>query len=61
MYDVAKKNPDKMFKVAYTNKPNEYSLNGYNGKEMINMFKSAGDIPSNVMFSKIWVDNWNYC
>lgn len=59
MYDVARKNPNKQFKVAYTNKLDETTLNGYTGKEMIQMFKNAGPIPSNVIFSKNWTDNWN--
>lgn len=59
MYDVAKQNPSKKFKVAYTNGLNETSLNGYTGAEMIRMFKNAGPIPSNVIFSKNWTDHWN--
>ena len=59
MYEVAKSNPHLLFKVAYTNKPTEYTLNGYNGGEMIAMFKAAGEIPDNVIFSKVWVDEWN--
>lgn len=59
MYNVAKQNPSKKFKVAYTNRLNETSLNGYTGAEMIKMFKDAGPIPSNVIFSKNWTDHWN--
>ena len=59
MYEVARQNPDKQFKVAYTNGLNETTLNGYTGREMIQMFKDAGPIPSNVMFSKNWTDHWN--
>lgn len=59
MYDVAKQNPSKKFKVAYTNGLNETSLNGYTEAEMIRMFKNAGPIPSNVIFSKNWTDHWN--
>ena len=59
MYDVARQNPSKYFKVAYTHGLNETSLNGYTGAEMIKMFKDAGPIPSNVIFSKNWTDHWN--
>lgn len=56
MYEVAKQNPDKTFKVAYKPGP---KLNGYTDEELISMFKSAGEIPSNVQFSKGWIDMWN--
>lgn len=59
MYEVARQNPDKQFKVAYTHGLNETSLNGYTGAEMIKMFKDAGPIPENVIFSKNWTDHWN--
>ena len=59
MYEVARQNPDKQFKVAYTHGLNETSLNGYTGAEMIKMFKDAGPIPKNVVFSKNWTDHWN--
>ena len=59
MYDVARQNPSKKFKVAYTHDLNKTSLNGYTGAEMIKMFKDAGPIPSNVIFSKNWTDHWN--
>ena len=59
MYEVARQNPDKQFKVAYTNGLNEATRNGYTGAEMIQMFKDAGPIPSNVIFSKNWTDRWN--
>ena len=55
LYEVAKQNPDKQFKVGYRN-TTEISLNGYTGLEMIEMFNQAGAIPSNVIFSKEWVD-----
>lgn len=54
LYDTARQNPAKNFKVAYTNGLNKATLNGYTGAEMIEMFKSAGEIPSNVIFSKNW-------
>ena len=59
MYDVARQHPDKQFKVAYTNGLNQATLNGYTGREMIKIFKDAGPIPSNVVFSKVWTDHWD--
>ena len=55
LYDTARQNPNKQFKVAYRN-TNTASLNGYTGLEMIEMFKEAGFIPSNIVFSKEWID-----
>ena len=59
MYQVASENPDKQFKVAYRNKLDETTLNGYTGMEMIQMFKDAGPIPDNVWFSEEWVASGN--
>ena len=59
LYEVAKQHSNKQFKVAYTNKLDEATLNGYTGREMIKMFKDAGPIPINVIFSKVWTDHWN--
>lgn len=59
MYEVARQHPNKQFKVAYTNGLDQATLNGYTGREMIKMFKDAGPIPSNVVFSKVWTDHWN--
>lgn len=53
MYDVARQNPNKIFKVAYRN-TDSASLNGYTGYEMINMFNKAGEAPENVQFSSEW-------
>jgi hypothetical protein len=55
MYEAARQNPDKQFKVAYTNGLTELTRNGYIGAEMIQMFIEAGPIPSNVLFSRAWV------
>ena len=55
LYEVAKQNPEKQFKIAYRN-TTETSLNGYTGLEMIEMFNAAGTIPSNIIFSKEWFD-----
>lgn len=57
LYQTARENPSKQFKVAYRNKPTETSLNGYTGAEMIEMFKAAGSIPSNIYFSEEWVNS----
>lgn len=59
MYKVARQNPNKQFKVSYDHDLNKTSLNGYTGAEMIRMFKEAGPIPNNVLFSKNWTDHWN--
>lgn len=59
MYDVARQNPDKQFKVAYTNDMDETTLNGYTGREMMQMFKDAGPIPQNVLFSEVWARHWD--
>lgn len=55
LYKVAEQNPKKQFKIAYRNTIDK-SLNGYTGLEMIDMFNQAGDIPSNIVFSKEWID-----
>lgn len=60
MYQVATNNPQKKFKVAYTNVGDKTSLNGYSGNQMIDMFIEAGPIPSNVMFSKEWEDTGKF-
>lgn len=59
LYDTARQNPDKQFKVAYRNTTTA-SLNGYTGLEMIDMFLKAGSIPSNIVFSKEWVDTGKF-
>ena len=55
MYDIARENPTKLFKIAYRN-TYTISLNGYTGTEMIQMFLSADNIPDNVLVSKEWWD-----
>ena len=70
LYNVARENPTKQFKIAYRNTTDK-SLNGYTGLEMIDMFNNASytqeldengeviestNIPSNVIFSKEWID-----
>lgn len=55
LYQVAKQNPTKKFKIGYRN-TTDRSLNGYTGLEMIEMFNQAGITPSNIVFSKEWAD-----
>lgn len=57
LYDTARKNPDKQFKVS-NYQLGQISLNGYIGEEMREMFIKAGEIPSNVLFSKSWTTSW---
>ena len=59
LYEIAKQNPTKQFKVS-NYKLGELSLNGYLGEEMIEMFKAAGEIPANIIFSKEWVDTGKF-
>lgn len=54
LYAVASENPNKKFKIGYRNKRTDVTLNGYSGQEMMNMFLSAGTIPSNIIFSEEW-------
>lgn len=61
LYKCALENTDKNFKVAYRNHFNEETICGYNGGEMIEMFKAAAvdfnGIPENIWFSQEWVDS----
>ena len=59
LYEAARQNPNKQFKVAYRN-TDKASLNGYTGLEMIDMFLKAGSIPTNIVFSKEWVDTGKF-
>lgn len=59
LYETARQNPDKQFKVAYRN-TDRASRNGYTGLEMIDMFLKAGSIPTNIVFSKEWVDTGKF-
>lgn len=56
MYQCAEANPNKIFKVAYRNQPNEVTLCGYSGGDLQKMFKAAGPIPENVWFSEEWAN-----
>lgn len=57
MYATARTLPEKKFKVAYRNQPNENTLCKYSGRELSAMFNEAGPIPSNVYFSQEWIEN----
>ena len=59
MYECAKANPYKKFKIAYRCQPNEKTLYGYYGKEMIQCFKNAcnGEYPDNIYFSEEWYNS----
>lgn len=59
MYDCARKNPDKNFKIAFRN-TDEVSLNGYSGWEMMDMFLAAGPIPENVWVSEEWFNTGKF-
>ena len=59
LYDCARRHPDKKFKIAYRNKPDEVTLCGYSGKQLQECFKNAGEIPENIWFSKEWIISGN--
>ena len=58
MYECAEKHPDKKFKIAYRNQPDEVTLCGYAGRELMAMFKKAcdGNYPENIYFSEEWAN-----
>ena len=60
MYACAREHPDKKFKVAYRNQPNERTLCGYTGERLMSLFKSAAGeegYPENIYFSEEWVNS----
>ena len=59
MYQCAEEHPDLNFKVAYRNQPDERTLCGYSGRELMAMFKKAcnGNYPDNIYFSEEWVNS----
>ena len=61
LFECCEANPDKLFKVAYRNQPDEVTLCGYAGKDLMAMFVKAkdqhGHWPSNIYFSKEWWDS----
>lgn len=56
LYEVAASNPNKQFKIGYRNKENDIISNGYSGRELMNMFLSFDEIPSNIIFSSEWAN-----
>lgn len=60
-YNFAKTYPEYDFKVAYRSRPNEVTLCGYSGKQLMLMFKMAarlvGGYPDNVWFSEEWASS----
>lgn len=52
-YSHAESEPEKRFMVAYRN-VDKASLSGYTGKEMMELFRKAGQAPGNVYFSEEW-------
>ena len=59
MYKCAEEHPDKKFKVAYRNQPDEVTLCGYAGRDLMGMFKEAcdGNYPDNIYFSQEWANS----
>lgn len=59
MYQCAAEHPEWKFKVAYRNRPDEVTLCGYSGRELMSLFKTAcnGNYPDNVYFSEEWADS----
>lgn len=54
LYQVARNIPWKRFMVAYRSKSEETTLCGYTGRQLLNCFLKAGDIPDNIYFSEEW-------
>jgi len=59
MYEEARQNPDKDFKVAGRGNEFSWGLNGYINGELMAMYNEAGPIPSNVLFNESWVKTGN--
>ena len=59
LYKCCREHPDKTFKVAYRNQPDEVTLCGWSGKELMSAFKNAsgGSYPDNVVFSEEWANS----
>ena len=51
MYECAKDHPELRFLVAYSSAGNKPNLCGYTHDTLSGLFKSAGEIPENVIFS----------
>lgn len=60
MFRCARQYPSKKFKVAYRNSPDEVTLCGYAGKDLMALFvraKGDDDYPENIYFSEEWVNS----
>lgn len=58
LYDCARQHPGLKFKIANRNQPNEFTLCGYPGKVLMDIFlNKAGEVPSNIYFSEEWWGN----
>ena len=57
LYKCAKQHPSKDVCIACRN-TSKRSLNGYTGYEMMQMFKNAGPIPYNIVFSEEWRESF---
>ena len=58
LFDCCNNSPEKKFEVAYRSQPDEVTLCGYSGRELMLMFKKAkdeyGGWPENIYFSEEW-------
>lgn len=60
LYLTCERFPDSQFKVAYRSQPDEVTLCGYSGEQLMSFFKAAKgkfDYPDNLWFSKEWADS----
>lgn len=61
LYKTASEHPEYNFKVAYRSQPDEVTLCGYSGKQLMLMFKMAarlvGGYPDNIWFSEEWASS----
>lgn len=61
LYNCARENPNKNFKIAYRNQLDEKTLCHYTGKQLMQCFINACDgqyFPGNVIFSFEWYQNF---
>ena len=59
LYDCCREHPEWQFKVAYRNQPDEVTLCGWSGRELMKCFKKAAEgkgYPDNIVFSEEWVN-----
>lgn len=58
LYTCARQHPNLKFKIAYRNQPHEFTLCGYPGKVLMDIFlNKAGEVPTNIYFSEEWWNN----